>query len=167
MNTIDVMTGEIKYAKRHNILVSHAIGSCIVISIYDPKKQCGAMAHIMLPGRAPASKSKDKFKYAQDAIDEIMGAMSGRSGKTDHLQVCLVGGGNVLKKKDDSICRDNINSVKNTLELKKIAIKAESLGGEERRTMKLIIENGTVLFSKGNLAEKILYDPDTDKGKEI
>ena len=162
MNVIDVATGEIKFTDKEHILASHAIGSCIVVTVYDPQKQSGAMAHIMLPGKAPATKTHDKFKYAHDAINEIMNTMDDGSGRSDHLQVCLVGGGNVLRKTDDSICRHNINSVKQIIKSKNIAVKAESLGGEQRRTMKLIVESGKVFFSVGGAAEKILFDPQAE-----
>lgn len=115
MNVIDVATGEIKYADEKHILVSHAIGSCIVITVYDPQKQFGGMAHIMLPGQAPVSRKDDKYKYAQNAIDAILSRMTEDIAKIEDLQVCLVGGGNVLQKEGDSICQHNIDSVKKFL----------------------------------------------------
>ncbi|MHC4483370.1 MAG: chemotaxis protein CheD, partial [Planctomycetota bacterium] len=107
--TIDVNTGEVKVGGEKIVLRSLAIGSCIVIAAYDFKKKIGAMAHVMLPGRAP-KKTLQKTKYAADAVDEMVSRMTRAGSNEGDIEACLVGGGNVLKKKDETICKDNIES---------------------------------------------------------
>jgi len=72
---IDVRIGEVKVSRGKVILQSKAIGSCIAIVAYDATKPIGALAHVMLPGRAPAKKAVEKTKYAADAIDAIVNKM--------------------------------------------------------------------------------------------
>ncbi|MHC4464156.1 MAG: chemotaxis protein CheD, partial [Planctomycetota bacterium] len=105
---IDVNTGEVKVGGEKVVLRSIAIGSC-VIAAYDSEKKIGAMAHVMLPGSAP-KKALERTKYAANAIEEMIYQMTGAGADKDNIEVCLVGGGNVLKKEDDTICRDNIKS---------------------------------------------------------
>lgn len=69
---IYAMTGEVKIGNKNTILRSGAIGSCVVIIAYDKLSQVTAMAHIMLPGKAPDSKSLQKSRYAENAIDELV-----------------------------------------------------------------------------------------------
>jgi len=77
MNTIiAVHTGEIKASKKDIIFKSSAIGSCIAIAAYDAKEKVGALAHTMLPGKAPAGERYQKKKYAADAIEEIISRMN-------------------------------------------------------------------------------------------
>ena len=153
---IDVNTGEVKVTRRKIILRSLAIGSCIVIATYDVDKKIAGLAHIMLPGSAP-KKTAEKTKYAADAINLMISKMTYTGSKTSNIEACLVGGGNVLKKKDDTICKDNIASVTQILEAKKVPVKAAVLGGTKRKGLSLDVEAGTILYTEGDGKEKLLW----------
>ncbi|HUW20078.1 MAG TPA: chemotaxis protein CheD [Sedimentisphaerales bacterium] len=159
---IDVNTGEVKLGGRKTILRSLAIGSCIVIAAYDSKHRVGAMAHIMLPGGSP-KETPDRTKYAADAIDELIRKMTRAGAKKDDIEVCLVGGGNVLKKKDDSICRDNIESTTRLLSEKQIPVRNSVLGGTERKGVFLDVETGSISYTEGDGREKPLWKPPAAK----
>ena len=59
----DVQIGQVKAGTGGVILKSSAIGSCVVVVAYDTARKVGAMAHIMLPGRAPTrKKGREKTK---------------------------------------------------------------------------------------------------------
>jgi len=155
---IDVNTGEVRVDTTKIVLRSIAIGSCIVIAAYDSKNKIGAMAHIMLPGRAPRDTS-ERTKYAADAIDEMINRMAHAGSNKDDIEVCLVGGGNVLKKEDDTICKDNIESTTRLLEQKHIPVRTALLGGTERKGVFLDIESGGVSYTEGDEKQKPLWKP--------
>ncbi|MBI4669609.1 MAG: hypothetical protein HY747_10600 [Elusimicrobia bacterium] len=75
----------------------------------------------------------------------------------DDLEVCLVGAGNVLKRNDDTICQDNIASVVQLLREKRIKIRAEALGGTNRRSVRLDVERGSVFYVEADEKEKLLW----------
>lgn len=152
---IDVNTGEVKTSKKTPLGVA-AIGSCIVITAYDPKNKVGAIAHIMLPGKSP-DKNSEKTKHAQDGIDQLLQTMKMIGSDPSNLDICLVGAGNVLKKHDDTICRDNINSTAEILKSKNLKPKASILGGTKRKSVLLDVENGTVYYTVGNSSRKLLW----------
>ena len=154
---IDVSTGSIKASGAGAILRSSAIGSCIVIAAYDSSKKVGAMAHIMLPGRAPKDADSKRTRYAADAIDEMINKMTRTGANQCDLEVCLVGAGNVLKKQDDTICKDNIESTMELLEKKHIPVRAAALGGTERKSISLDVESGSVCYTEGDGNEKLLW----------
>ena len=154
---IDISTGEVEVAGAGAILRSNAIGSCIVIAAYDSSKKVGAMAHIMLPGRAPKGAYDKRTRYAANAIDEMINGMTRTGANQCDLEVCLVGAGNVLKKQDDTICKNNIESITHLLLQKDIPVKAAALGGTERRSVFLDIENGRISFIEGDGEEKLLW----------
>ena len=108
---IDVYTGEVKAGGENTILKSNAIGSCVVIAAYDASKKVGALAHVMLPGAAPEGKTFQRTRFAADSIEEMINRMTHLGAHKDDIEVCLVGGGNVLEREDDIICQDNIVSV--------------------------------------------------------
>lgn len=155
--TIYAQTGEVKVAKKNTILKSNAIGSCIVITAYDRQRQIGALAHIMLPGKAPENRVFQKTRYASDAIDELIYILKLNGANENNIEVCLAGGANVLKRKDDNIRQDIIVSVEELLKKRKIKIKAKSLGGTERRSISLDLDNGKVYYSVGDGPEKLLW----------
>jgi chemotaxis protein CheD len=156
--TIDVQIGEVKSESRNVILHSRAIGSCIVIAAYDSAKRIGAMTHVMLPGRAPAKKaSTETNRYASNAIDSMLNEMSQMGSTKDDIGVVLVGGGNVLDRQDDTICKDNIASVLEILKKKHLKIKAQALGGKKRRGISFDIGSGVVTYTEGDSGEVELW----------
>ncbi len=154
---INIATGEVKIGDINNILVSTAIGSCIVVTAIDKKQQYGAMAHIMLPGNAPVKETQNKLKYAVNAIESLLQLMQQQGVGRSTLHFCLVGAGNVLKKSNDTICKNNINSVISILNEKQLSISAKALGGILRRSVRFDIENDEVYFTEGDSGEKLLW----------
>ena len=156
---IDVNTGEVKATRDKIILRAIAIGSCVVIAAYDFRTKIAAMAHVMLSGKASEDKLSEKTKYAFDAIDDMLHEMLLRGSVVEDVEVCLVGGGNVLEKEDDTVCRDNINSTTQILREKNIPIRAAVLGGIKRKGMFLEVESGKVSYTEGDGEEIFLWEP--------
>ena len=155
---IAVYTGEIKASKKDTILKSSAIGSCVVIAAYDAANKVGALAHVMVPGTSPKARTSQKTRYAADAIEEMISKMLSLGVKKDDIQVCLVGAGNVLQREDDTICQEIIDSVIELLNKQNIEIKARAIGGTERKSVSLDVEKGTVYYTEGDRAEKLLWE---------
>ena len=153
---IDVNTGEVKAAAEKGILRSVGIGSCVVVAAYNLRRKIGGMAHIMLPGIAP-QQSLEKTKYAFDGIEQLLNQMFETGASADGIKVCLVGAGNVLQKKDDTICDANIESVTGILKEKNIPVMVSSLGGTKRKSVFLNVEDGSISYADGDEKEKILW----------
>ena len=154
---LNVGTGEVKVGRKGEILKSTAIGSCIVIAACDPEKNLGVMAHVMLPGRAPKNAYSESTRYAADALDEMIRIINAQGANLCDLEICLVGAGNVLKKKDDTVCKNNIESITQLLKEKNIPVRAAALGGTERKSISLDVESGSAYYTEGDREEKILW----------
>jgi len=74
-----------------------------------------------------------------------------------NIEICLVGGANVLRKENDNIADQLINSVFEILKKKKLNVTASSLGGYERHTATLNLSSGIVNFTVGDSVEKKLW----------
>ncbi|OGF45280.1 MAG: hypothetical protein A2231_11150 [Candidatus Firestonebacteria bacterium RIFOXYA2_FULL_40_8] len=155
-NIIDVLTGEVKTGRDKKILVSSAIGSCVAVVAIDVKKKVGGMAHIMLPGKAPAEKSF-KTRYAFNALAGLFSKMRKLGAVKNNIKVFIAGGANVLRLKNCNVGRDNIKSIKGILKDREINILAKNTGGIERRRVKLDISNKTLYYSKGEGKNRILW----------
>lgn len=51
------------------VLVTHSLGSCIGLTVYDPVEKVGGLLHYMLPDSTKSSKGKDRpFMFADTGI---------------------------------------------------------------------------------------------------
>jgi chemotaxis protein CheD len=159
MEIIDVQTGEVRAAKGDARLVSSAIGSCIAVAGYDRLARIGAIAHVMLPGRAPDSDDgaakRDSLRYAENAVAELIDQMKNLGAHTENIRTCVAGGGNVLGRPDDTICQANIASVRDILSARAMAPVAQSVGGCKRRSLRLDVRSGNVYLAQGDSPEKL------------
>lgn len=149
-NLINVATAEVKKGESGNILVSIGIGSRTVVAAMNLRLHRVALAHIILPGKAPENRAPNDVKYAENTIDELLKLACNEDKDTSHIKACLVGPGNVLKNPNDSVCHSNIQPAQSILKDTGIRIDAQSLGGEFRRTVLFDIENAKVHFTEGN-----------------
>ena len=75
---IEVKMGEVVVANGADNLVVFGVGSCLVITLYDPKLKVGACAHAMLPLSIIHNLSsitehgKRDARYVDVAIDEML-----------------------------------------------------------------------------------------------
>lgn len=149
-----ISIGRIATGSAESILTSSPLGSCIAVIAYDVNTKIGGMAHVMLPGQSPNS---DDNRYAEDAINNLIDNLQKLGVLEKNIEICLVGGANVLRKENDNIADQLIDSVYEILKKKKLKVKAASVGGYERRNAKLNLNTGIVYFSIGDSVEKQLY----------
>ena len=154
----EVCTGEVRSARRHVSLVSNAIGSCIAVMMVDPAKRTGGIAHVMLPGSAATARGDDhRLRYAENAIDELLRQMKALGSEKADVTAVLAGGGNVLQRPNDTICSMNIESVLGVLRQRGIPVAAASLGGTERRKVRIDLGACCVFHALGDRAEEMLW----------
>ena len=116
------------------------------------------MAHIMLSGQAPAETPDDKKnRYADNAIMEIISQITSPGSVRTDIKAVIVGGGNVLQGHDDSICVENIESVRHILKRESIELLAEAVGGIKRRSASFNITEGIVTCAEGDSKPKLLW----------
>lgn len=150
-----VSTGEIFVGKKSDHIYSTPLGSCVALAAYDTKKGIAGMAHIMLPGKSPEDNSKNSNIYGENAISNLLRKMQGSGARLENIEICLAGGANVLKKKDDTVSKNICERVKQLTMENKLTIKAESLGGTERRSLSL--KDGKAYLTIGDDHKKEFY----------
>jgi len=154
---VTVFTGEIKTSNQDADLKSSPIGSCVVVVLFDENCSFGGMAHIMLPGKAPEKEDVIPGKYAHNAIRQLIDELTAHGMQQEKLKAVVVGGGNVLKRENDTIGIDNLESVSQQLTDYKIEVVARSVMGTERKSVRFDIKNRIIYCSKGDGSEKELY----------
>ncbi len=150
-------TGMVKTGNAGSQLIVNAIGSCVAIIAYDATAKIGGIAHVMLPGRAPADSETIKTRYTCNAFEELLFLLKKNGADIHHLDFCIAGGGNVLQRIGDTICISNITAVTACIHDAGYTIAAQSIGGTDRRKIRFDIERGIVFCTVGDNPESILY----------
>ncbi len=132
-------------------LVTHALGSCLGITAYDPLADVGGLLHVLLPSSAANQrKAQDNpFMFVDTGVPEFFSRMRAAIGCKRRLIVKVAGGaetGGAGKGYFDTGKR-NSHMLRKILWKSGILIDAEDVGGNEPRTMHLEIGTGRVWVS--------------------
>jgi len=156
-NECSVDSGEVAACRGDGILRAGAIGSCVVVTAYDPDAGVGGMAHVLLPGASRDPDPSVRTKYAEDAIQELMRKISALGAREERLRVCLVGGGNVLGPGHDSPGPEIVISLTKILGRMCIEPVATEVGGAQRRSCSLDVASGQVTYTVGDSERLTLW----------
>lgn len=130
-------------------IVTHSLGSCIGVAIWDSKVRVGGMIHYMLP---ESSLSPDKAKanpamFGDTGIPELFRSAYELGAAKNRLTVKVVGGSQLL---DDNgtfnIGKRNYTMLRKLFWKNGILIDAEDVGGSISRTLRLAIDDGCVIL---------------------
>jgi len=141
------------------ILVTHALGSCIGLAVYDPVIKVGGLLHYMLPeSRINPQKAKENpFMFADTGIPLLFKTCYKYGAVKQRMIVKVAGGAQIMDERG----RFNIGQ-RNYAVLRKIfwkngvLIQAEDVGGFINRTMELDIATGKVCLKLPGQNTKIL-----------
>lgn len=135
-------------------LVTYSLGSCIGVTIYDPKAKVGALAHFLLPlskGRGGEPGVKPAH-FVDTGLVTLLNALYALGAKRENLVIHAAGGAKPM----DSMEKFEIGK-KNAIVLKKLLFKnnlllsSEDFGGAEPRTMLLDLGSGkTCIRTRGH-----------------
>lgn len=157
MADIEVHIGKIAVAKSDGNLIASGIGSCLIITIYDPKHQIGALAHTMLHARRllfeVRSSEEERRKtnpglpdteYADTAIDEMLKRMEILGAERKNMEAKLVGGANMFPAFGSDIGKENVSYTKKKLEEEGVVIVGECVGGSQGRSVEFSVATGII-----------------------
>ncbi|MBC6678330.1 chemotaxis protein CheD [Zhenpiania hominis] len=144
---IKIGIADMKIARQDGILITHALGSCVGITLYDPQIRLGALIHIMLPEAGNTAVS-NPYKFADSGIRETLRKLA-VFGASKHRFICKIAGGAQMFAINGgggigNIGQRNIASVKRILQGERIRISGEDVGSNYARTMLLDVKTGMV-----------------------
>lgn len=130
--------------------VTHALGSCIGIAIYDPVAIVGGILHLMLPESNvnPARAQQNPWLFADTAIPKFFKSAYELGAVKSRLIVKVAGGAQFLDKGEFfAIGKRNHTAMRKLFWQNGILVKAEQVGGTISRTMFLELGSGRVWVS--------------------
>jgi chemotaxis protein CheD len=134
-----------------DVIVTHALGSCLGISIYDPATRVGGLLHVMMPssGIDPEKASANPFMFVDSGVPQFFREAYSAGAQKNRLVVKVAGGAAIGNGGEDrfNIGRRNYVTLKKLFWQNGVMIRAEDVGGHIPRTMSLDINDGRVLIS--------------------
>jgi chemotaxis protein CheD len=135
-----------------DLIVTHALGSCIGVAIYDPVAMIGGMLHFMLPDAAasPQRAQENPWMFGSVGIPLFFKKAYELGALKSRLIVKVAGGAQFLDDKEFfAIGKRNHTMMRKLFWQNGILIKAEHCGGTISRTMYLEMETGRVWLTTG------------------
>lgn len=146
---------------RGTILVTHALGSCVAVCLWDPEAKVAGLLHFLLPdSRVNSLRAQQQPATFADLGIPILFQEAYKLGAVkQRCLVMLVGGADLMSAQKGGrldIGRRNQVAAKNLLWRNGILIKAEHLGGVEPRNVSLSVSDGRVrVVSGGHLVAEL------------
>ena len=135
-----------------DLLVTHALGSCIGIAIHDPVAGVGGILHYMLPLSSldPAKAAKNPYMFGDTGIPTLFQEAYRAGATKENLRVAMAGGASVIQDTQNfDIGARNVVIARKLFWKNAVLISAEHVGGTAPRTLYLDMTNGSSWFTSG------------------
>lgn len=148
-----VGVGDMKVASgKDDVIVTHALGSCLGLMVHDPVAQIGGLLHAMLPLSKlnPKRAVENPYMFVDTGVAALLSDIYAGGGKKSRLIVKAAGCGEPLSSGGMfRIGGRNYTVLKKLLWKNGLLIESEEVGGTDSRTVYLDIGKGTVTLSIG------------------
>jgi chemotaxis protein CheD len=139
--------GELAVSKqREDVIVTHALGSCVAVCIFDPASGVAGMLHFLLPegNINPDRARKQPGVFADTGIPLLLQTMAQHGFGKRRAVVKLVGGAemNPAGAAPFSTGRRNVLAAKNLLWRSGMFVSGHDTGGSAARTAYLSVTDG-------------------------
>ena len=130
-------------------LMTHALGSSIGLTAYDPIAKVGGLLHYMLgQPREKEIARANPFMYALSGVPALFQAVCELGGEKERLIVCAAGGAEFLDEQEEfSIGKRNHTVLRKLFWNNGIVLHGEDCGGHAARNMTLDLGTGNVTIS--------------------
>ncbi len=143
-----VGVADMKVSNRpEEVLVTHALGSCLGVAIYDPMARVGGILHFMLPYSCIDLQQgqKNPHMFADTGLPRLFRECYRLGAQKPRLQVKVAGGSQVLGNKEYfQIGRRNYAALRKIFLKNNVLIDKADVGGTKARTLFLEIATGNV-----------------------
>ncbi len=165
MIKITVNLGEYKVASAPASLITHSLGSCVGVTLYDPTTKLGGLAHIMLP-KAPDTINclgnpsiTPSGKYASTAVRSLFDELIKSGVNKKHIVAKIAGGACMFSgfgnlSENMKIGEKNIEAVHESLASLEIPVISQDVGGNTGRTVELRTTDGKLIITSAFLPRK-------------
>lgn len=125
-------------------MVTFALGSCVGLTLWDPKAQVGGMLHSQLPVSYQNAERAEQypFLFTDTAVAELLRRVYALGGNRERLIAKLVGGAERSNASSFRVGQRNIAVARRVLWKNDILIAGEDVGADYPRTLYLDMADG-------------------------
>jgi len=147
-------------ANPNDEIVTHALGSCLGIVIYDPVARVGGMLHAMLPLSSvdPEKARRYPFMFVDTGVPRLFIACYDAGAQKRRLQVKVAGGACIHANEDEDlfqIGKRNFIVLRKLLWKNDVLLTSSDVGGTESRTLSLDIGTGEVTVRSNGIIKTL------------
>lgn len=127
------------------------LGSCIGITFFSHRLKLGAASHIMFPGSAGDKGAQERYKYAEDALEEMTRFYLRMDIAKEEIEMRVFGGGKVIQsfhEQKELVGQKNLESALAKIKELGLKIKSRDVGGEYGRMITFMINTGKTSVRK-------------------
>lgn len=145
---IDVHISDMKVSKKPGVvLVTHSLGSCLGLAVYDPRAKVAGLIHCLLP--RPTSQSKAESNPAMfitTGVPAMVKAMYAQGASRERLILKAAGCGRMLNMLNQfNTGERNQEALFKLLEYNHLSLAAQDLGGSDPKTVHVHVDTGLVV----------------------
>jgi len=153
-----VVVSDMKTGRDGDLLITHALGSCLGLAVYDPVAKVGGLLHAMLPlSKINKDKARSNpYMFVDTGVPVIFKTLYEMGAQKKRLIVKAAGCGNPLGKNEMfKIGERNHTLLKKLLWKNNVLLKAEDVGGTKSRTVRFDVSTGQVIISSGGTESEL------------
>ena len=142
-----------------DVIVTHALGSCLGISAHDPVAHVGGLLHVMMPlSHINPDKAKlNPYMFVDTGVPVFFREIFDAGASKRNLVIKVAGGAQVGGRDHDhfAIGRRNHVVFKKLLWKNSVLLEGEDVGGTHARTMYVEIGSGRVQLSTAGIMKEL------------
>ncbi len=130
-----------------DILITHSLGSCIGVAIYDPVVKVGGLLHFMLPDSSISSEKAERnpCMFADTGIPFLFKKAYELGAEKSRMLVKIAGGSQLMDEKGVfNIGKRNHAAARKIFWKNNVLIDVEDVGGNVARTLHIHVATGKV-----------------------
>ncbi|MDR0869067.1 MAG: chemotaxis protein CheD [Planctomycetota bacterium] len=135
-----------------DVIVTYSLGSCVGVTMYDPRAKVGGLVHCMLPLSKdnPDKASANPAMFVDTGVSLLLQKVYDLGARRENLEVKVAGGASPLKDVTVfQIGQRNYTVLRKLLWKNNILIANEEVGGAVPRTMYLYMKDGRTEIGSG------------------
>ena len=143
-----------------DVIITHALGSCLGITIYDPATNVGGMLHAMLPDSTidPKKGLESPFMFVDTGVPRLFKECYKLGAEKSRIVLKVAGGATSKSNVEDDyfqIGKRNFVMLRKLLWKNNVLVKAYDVGGTDSRTGSLDLATGDVTLKVNGTVRKL------------
>lgn len=138
--------------QQQDVIITHALGSCIAVCVWDPVAQVGGLLHFLLPeSKINLQRAvQQPATYADTGVPLLIKEALDHGALATRMQVHLIGGAEIAGGGGAfNVGKRNLLAARNLLWRHGVLIKGEEVGGSLARTVHMDVGPGRIRITSG------------------